>query len=122
MQFCTRHWEQLRQAIKDNGLWEFVSHSGQEVVGRMKKELEGQITVPDPLMTAHNMITGRAIEHGGLYLMTAKEDGSHYCPLCELDEHAPKPPDGKVPSDWWINSCAEHLKKDFIEKGWLKPN
>ena len=44
-------------------------------IRRIEKTLERY----DPLMAAHNMISGRAIECGGIYLLTGD-----YCPLCEL--------------------------------------
>lgn len=123
MQFCKSHWDELRAAVKNKGLWPFVSGSGEDLVERLKKELGNELTIPDPLMTAHNMILGRALEAGGLYLMSKPPDAEHYCPLCELNKHAKQPPPGGgVPSTWWINGSTDKILADFKKQGWLKDN
>lgn len=82
MKFCSTHWESLKTAIKEAGLYDQVAQSGEELAQRTAA---GEI---DPLMYAHNCIVSNALQCGGLYLMTQKPDGSEYCPLCELEAHA----------------------------------
>jgi hypothetical protein len=87
MKFCNTHWEKLRQAIKGHGIWDLVATSGEEAISQMTDNLKG---VPetleryDPLMATHNMIWGKAMEFGGLYLLGRNPDDpdGHYCPLC----------------------------------------
>ena len=121
MKICTQHWENLRIAIKSKGMWHLVAGSGEQLVERIKKELKDEATVEDPLMAANMMIWSRAIKVGGIYLMGQKEDGSDYCPLCELDLHA-DPNDsnlkeGEKPSENWIEGCTEALRKENQAKG-----
>ncbi len=123
MKFCNSHWKKLRQAVRDKGLWPFVANSSKELEERVKEELDGKVVIPDPLMTAHTMILGRALEAGGLYLMTTPPEGGNYCPLCELDKHTKTPPPGGgIPSDWWIKGSTDQLQKDYKKQGWLKDN
>ena len=121
MKICTEHWESLRTAIKSKGMWHLVAASGEQLVGRLEKELKDEAAIEDPLMAANMMIWSRAIKLGGIYLMGQKEDGSAYCPLCELDYHAdPKDPnlkDGEKPSENWIEGCTEALRKENQAKG-----
>jgi len=94
MKFCQPHWNELRQAIKSHGVWDLVATSGEEAMSQVVDELKGvekTLERYDPLMAAHNMITGRAIQCGGLYLLTGD-----YCPLCELAKHT-RP---EVARDW----------------------
>jgi hypothetical protein len=86
MKFCQPHWDELRQQVKSHGVWDLVATSGEEVVSQVVDELKGVPTTLeryDPLMAAHNMIVSRAIECGGLYLLTGD-----YCPLCELTKNS----------------------------------
>ena len=46
-------------------------------------------------MAAHNMIVGRALELGGLYLMTGD-----YCPVCEAMKHG-------QPETHWIDGPSD---------------
>ena len=39
----------------------------------------------DPLMAAHNMILGNALEAGGLIAMQPNDDGTGRCPVCYLN-------------------------------------
>lgn len=113
MKFCQKHWEDLKQAIKDKGMWDLVAIDGHAALYMMKQELEGSETdsTYDPLMAAHNMISAKALEYGGLYLMTGD-----YCPLCELISHAPGGSDGEATCREWIKGstdaclayCQEH--------------
>jgi hypothetical protein len=86
MKMCMPHWNALREEIENRrGLEQFVSHSGKEVVSRMVAQLEDSATIGDPLMEAHNRITGNAMERYGLALLGASESGEEYCPLCLVD-------------------------------------
>ena len=100
MQFCQPHWDRLRQEIKSHGVWDLVSVSGEEAVGKLVDELKGKeptLEGYDPLMAAHNMITSRALECGGLYLLTGD-----YCPLCEVTK-ASKP----EVAEGWIRGASK---------------
>ena len=100
MKMCLPHWEALRQGVKDRGMWPLVASSGKEAVDMISKQLRGEETGFDPLMSANWAISGRALEMGGLYLMAQKEDGSEYCPLCEADVHGGH-------AQEWITGCLD---------------
>jgi len=102
MKFCEKHWEQLRQVIKDKGMWNLVSDSSQEVMSELITELKNEEHKFDPLMAAHNAITTAALDGGGLYLLSVDEDGNHYCPLCEVEKHI-----GDNVVENWINGSTD---------------
>jgi hypothetical protein len=114
MRFCQPHWDQLRDAVRSRGLYDFVASSGKEAVARMAAQFEDASDGKpyDPLMAAHFMIVDRALELGGLYLMTQKEDGSEYCPLCEMEAHGGDPAQ-------WIDGATDFVLAEFQDKGWV---
>lgn len=83
MQFCTDHWDKLRAAIVSRGLDHLVAKDGKAAISNEIAKLNGEEGKYDPLMSCHWMITNRALETGGMYLMFTKEDGTQYCPVCE---------------------------------------
>lgn len=108
MKFCDEHWTQLRDAIKVRGLFDFVSGSGEEAVKNLVSASERPTKKNyDPLMSAHNMIIGNAINAGGAYLLGVNPDGpeGHYCPVCEAEKHDYK---------GWIDLAADGVKQ-YIE-------
>lgn len=86
MRFCEEHWGILKESIEKYGLGRFVAKSGEEVMGHLKREIEGEATVIDfePLMGAHNMLMSVASSYVGRRLFLQAPDGSHRCPVCEL--------------------------------------
>lgn len=121
MKMCIDHWEKMKTKVEEKGLSSFVSKGGEELTNKIVKELGNKSTIPDPLFQATMMINGRALEIGGPYLLSLKKDGSHYCPLCELNEHADdeEHTEFETPADDWIDGCIESIRNDFIEKGLL---
>lgn len=89
MRICQPHWDKLRAAIKARRIDRFGAKSGEEAIEDMKADLEGRPHDYDPTMDCNNMIFGRALAEGGLYLMGTKENGEHYCPICEVIRHKP---------------------------------
>lgn len=108
MKFCMNHWEELKNAIKERGMWNLVAIDGHAAIYRTKQELEGTATdsTYDPLMAANFMISGKALEMGGLYLLSG-----NYCPLCELELN--KPTDSEeYEKNWatiWIQECTDSI-------------
>lgn len=101
MKFCMPHWNALREAIRSRKMWVLVAPNGLAASRRIQDELDGVETdaTYDPLMAAHWMISNKALEYGGLYLMTGD-----YCPLCEVAVHGP---DGIA--EEWINGCTDSI-------------
>lgn len=111
MKMCIPHWEELKKAVEDRRMGHLISKSGEELFEGIKEQIDGNPTAPyDPLMDACMMIYSAGLEAGGLYLMGAKEDGTEYCPLCELKEHGGDPQE-------WINGCTDAILKQCKEKG-----
>jgi hypothetical protein len=112
MKMCAVHWEALRTAIEEKGLFHLVSGSG---AGLKEKILNEDLAGPtpenfDPLMAANMSIWSNAIEQGGLYLMT-----DDYCPICESEKH-------KGPSaDWWITNAVNEQFEKAKQMGLLRP-
>lgn len=116
MKFCDKHWEQLRQAIKDKGMWSLVSKSEGEAVQEIVNELHGRVHKYDPLMTAHTAIVAAALKDGGLYLLSTDEDGKAYCPLCEGDKQS------EGLSTDWINGSTDDCLAYCKNHGLLNVN
>jgi hypothetical protein len=98
LKFCDDHWEKLRQAVKDRGLWHLVARSGQEATERVKDELGNKETDAtwDPLMACHWAVNGNALKMGGLYLLQGD-----LCQICEAIKH------GCGDESLWINRPAD---------------
>lgn len=78
MKFCRPHWEALKQAIKDRGLYDQVATSGEEAAQRFANG------TPDPLMDAYTRISFRAVDYVGMGLMMHLPDGTEPCPVCAV--------------------------------------
>lgn len=117
MKMCQPHWDQIREAIRVRGLSHLGASSGIEALERLNDELAGRATPDtyDPLMDANNMIWSKALEFGGLYLMGQKDDGSQYCPLCEVDIHTPAREDGRPEAQHWIEGCTDTILRHCRE-------
>jgi hypothetical protein len=113
MKFCENHWNKLQYTIKDRGLWKYVAQSGEELRQRREDYAAGKITLKEafePLITTTMMVYKEAVDTGGQYLLDDKEDGTQYCPICEVMENlgGKKDENGRV----W---SAEELEKEWIE-------
>jgi hypothetical protein len=112
MKFCQPHWNRLKAEITSLGVADFIAQDGKEAMAQMVGDLKGETKTRqnyDPLMGAYWMITNRALESGGLYLMTQDENGNERCPLCEVVKHAPPPPDWTGPAidEMWIKGASK---------------
>lgn len=124
MKFCQSHWDQLRNGLKDRGMFHLVAKSGQELFNRFKKEENNQTTVPDPLMEAHNMIIQRSLQYMPHIIMNNEHDPEgHFCALCEAVKYMPLHPETKLPCDQsWIITLLDYLKTEYTKEGWLNNN
>lgn len=111
MRFCKDHWDKLRTAIKNRGLDHLGAKTTEQLHADMVDQLRGSQTDYDPLMDCYWMISNRAIEMGGLYMMTVKENGEHYCPVCEAIEK------GGQTEQYWIDGPADAALKHAQKKG-----
>ncbi len=113
MKFCIPHWNALRKAIESRGLSHLVAKTGEDAAKRLTAEVKGTATdrTFDPLMSAHNMIVGRAIEMGGIYLLTGE-----YCPICEAVKHKPEDVTVEVVEAHWIDGPADGVLEYCREK------
>lgn len=126
MKFCASHWDKLREAIKARGMFHLVANSGEAAAERMVDEINGTATdrTFDPLMSAHNMIMGRAIEAGGLYLMTGD-----FSPICETIKHRAgvvdpvkgRPYTAEEEEAYWIDGPADGTLAYCRERGLMPP-
>lgn len=108
MKFCQDHWNNLREAISARGLDHLVARSGEEAIQRAEQEINNTATDAnyDPLMSAHWMIMGNALQGSGLYLMTGD-----YCPLCEVNKY------GGSDQEWIdgaTDAVLEYCKENYL--------
>lgn len=112
---CQPHWEQLKQAIKDRGLYDLVPKGGQAAAEMMARQMASgnSLAAFDPLMTANNMIWGNALQLGGLAMMQDNTDGSEPCPYCYVLHEGPKHGILNGEYDDWIDKAADGVKAEY---------
>lgn len=110
MQICQPHWDRLRTAIKERGLNHLGAQTGRDAVRNAVTELEGRGDENefDPLMACNNMIMANGLRILGLGVMAVKEDGTHFCPICEAT---------KVYEEQWITGPSDSALQLAKEKG-----
>ena len=90
MNFCQRHWDQLKSDIDKFGLSEFVSENSHQVVEHIRRDIEGESTVIDfePLIGAATTASTMAMRFLGLEVLTP-EPGNDLptCPACLLSRY-----------------------------------
>lgn len=86
MKICQPHWDELRRAIRDRGLEQYVSKDGADAAARLVRSMEEKQSKAnfDPLMAAHTAILSNALRIGGLYILAPAEGGGLRCPICHL--------------------------------------
>lgn len=118
MKFCMKHWDELRQAMKDRGMWHLVASSGEKAAEQLENQLETGTRAHnfDPLMAAHNSIVEHSIEAAGLAIMVNNEDGSERCPLCYVQDNCGCK---KLECHFlnWVPEVADVMKDEAIRLG-----
>ena len=125
MKFCQPHWNKLRAAIDARGLGHLGAKSGAEAVEAIVLELEGRPkeAMPDPLMTAHNMIVQAVGNRVGIVELIAETYGP--CPVCvgmKTNEGAPDSVTGRIftpeeEESYWIDGPADAVLAIFAREG-----
>lgn len=121
MKACKEHWDQLRDKIKERGLDHLVSKDGEQAINRLKKELDDQHHIQDPLLSAWFSIMNNALSMGGMYLLGRDENGNHYCPMCEGNKHT-KIEGFSCASEWFIERSVDDQYNKAKEAGLLNNN
>jgi len=82
MQICHDHWNELKNAICQRGMWKLVSpdKAGHPPVQIRSQSLTGRSL--DPLDMAGHLISSQAVMALGEYL-----ESRNYCPLCEVEHN-----------------------------------
>lgn len=101
MYLCQDHWHELKNAIRQRGLWGLVprsvdSHVATNGTAQNSAGLS-EPPNPDPLSIAVSLISAQALSAFGEYLLTRQ-----YCPLCEVEENL-----GRELSFEWISTDAD---------------
>ena len=101
MQFCQEHWHELKNAIRQRGLWRLVTPAGYLAAETPEEilELNAARFDFDPLMAASLMIGEQARAAFGSVLATGMP-----CPLCEVDQNL-----GANESRHWIDTDADMI-------------
>ncbi|MHC1598881.1 MAG: hypothetical protein ACXQT0_04805 [Candidatus Methanofastidiosia archaeon] len=105
IKMCQKHWAKCKKAVEAKGLGHLISDSGKDLADKMM-DVENKRDY-DPLFALIIVITGHALECGGLSLMLDEEE---YCPLCESIEHTGK----KDMDDDWINESMKEIYKKCV--------
>lgn len=117
MQFCTPHWDKLKEKIKERGMWSLVSQGGEQAHAKIVSEVEEGSKKEnfDPLMAAHNMIVSNALTCAGIEVLA--QEG---CPLCYLQNNCPcGQPDCKEKFESWLDRAADGAREGAVKLGLL---
>lgn len=111
MQFCQKHWDELRAAIDGRGLAKFVSEGGEEVARRMSDPKHERDF--DPLMDAHMAIVQNLAATFGVGVLMI--DG---CPLCGAIDNCPCA-DEVCAYATWIGRAADDQRERAVALGMI---
>ena len=103
MYICQNHWHELKNAVRQRGLWSLVTPAGYLASETPDEVLElnaAQFTF-DPLMASTLMISEQARAAFGTSAATSLN-----CPLCEVDKNL-----GAGISLDWIDTDADQILK-----------
>jgi hypothetical protein len=117
MQICQIHWDKLRAAIKDRGIDHLGAKNAKQAYDDMEKQVLSIPSDYDPLMSCNWMIQSKGLKMGGLYIMGQKDDGSHYCPICEAIVHKPDDAEVQWVEDYWIQGPADAALEECRKLG-----
>jgi hypothetical protein len=150
MNFCQNHWDMLKSAIKERGLWDLVAPDGETAAAQLKHQVENQQATKtnyDPLMSAMFAISANSADlvrnMGGnaLYVMAriSEEEAPvegfpgyegrtwPFCPLCHVNlaheifcDDPDCPLDKEHGYDDWINRAADDQVEAAKELGLLQ--
>lgn len=101
MKICQDHWHELRNAIRQRGLWGLVAPSGyltREITAKEFETKPAEATL-DPLWAASLMVSQQALMACGSHLL-----GRNDCPLCEVEKNL-----GRHLSLEWIDTDADTI-------------
>ena len=98
MQICREHAHELRNAIRQRGLWRLVTANGPTVAHHIQRSLEGKSTF-DPLIAVDMLIAEQALRAFGSYLLS-----DTHCPLCEVEKNL-----GEGQASEWIDIDADFV-------------
>lgn len=119
MKFCESHWDELREKIRERGLYGLVATSGEQAAAQMVSQVQDGASKAnfDPLMGAHNAIVSNALYVAGLPLMMQNDDGSDRCPLCYLVDNCPCGRGDACPFRTWTTRAADDMREAAIGLG-----
>jgi hypothetical protein len=111
MQICSDHFHELKNAIRQRGLWELVTPDGFISTKSAKNEIDTEMSVSvfDPLVATSLMISEQALRAFGSYLLT-----SNFCPLCEVEGNL-----GNGMALEWIAVDTDAVLRFCIERNFL---
>jgi hypothetical protein len=98
MEICQDHWHELKNAIRQRGMWKLVS-SNPTVSPNRGTPSTGAETAFDPLA-----IAGRMIAHQAHMALGDSLENRSSCPLCEVEQNL-----GSGTSNEWIDVNADTL-------------
>jgi hypothetical protein len=101
MQICQDHWHEIKNAIRQRGLWKFVTPAGYASGQSIRPELNPN-PIPstfDPLMAESLMISEQARMAFGSYAAVRSD-----CPLCEAEQNL-----GAGTALEWIDTDADTI-------------
>ena len=124
MKICPTHWNMLKDACRDRGMWHLVHQSGEAAAEALARQMQSGSEDSDdfdPLLHANMMIWVQALEMGGPYLMDSPSEGEHYCPICEVMKYTELPPSAAKRyasvEEFWTAGVMDALLDSARERG-----
>ena len=99
MKICPNHWHEVKNSIRERGLWGLVTPGGYLAANKSPQELEREAAESTlvPLIAASLMIAEQARMAFESYPVTGSD-----CPLCEVEQNL-----GDGSAIEWIDTDAD---------------
>ena len=119
MKFCDKHWDTLKTAMRDRGLWHLVSKTDDEARVTFdlmaKAHIDGALPVSyDPLLDVADAMSQVAVRRYGLEIIGLTDDGCHVCPVCVTEAR------DKM-GESILHGFADGARKFCLDVGYLSP-
>lgn len=138
MEMCIPHMQCVMERLKLLNIDHLVAKDHKDLQERMLRGAQGKSKIDDycPLYACQANLFMRALSCLGAYVGYAKEDGTHYCPLCEVKANYDKHKNGTCTDphctivigadeqSWeipWLIGCTDAALRDCRELKLVAP-
>lgn len=124
MKICQEHWDKLRDAVDEAGMGHLRIKDDKEAFDHVVNQAAGKEVKFDPLMMAHNVVSGHALKVFGLAIAHKHDRGTndgHWCPLCVAKTEGDAWQNPNLDKEW-IDGTVNGVKEYADKRGLLNVN